>query len=203
MQKPIVVCLNCGESFKARASKRSDTGRQKFCSFQCKITYALISKPRVKCECCGKEFSVYPSQLKFGNPRFCSLKCANSFDYRRHNKEVERTTTTCETCGKKFTHRATEPRRYCSGECANNIRKSMSERFRRVTNPTWRAIRKSIIKRDGYKCARCGKEKILTVHHIVRWVISRDDSPSNLITLCRSCHWLVEWCGATCPTPPQ
>jgi hypothetical protein len=43
----------------------------------------------------------------------------------------------------------------------------------------------------------------LTVHHIKRWIFTQDDSPSNLITLCRSCHWSVEWNGVACPVPPQ
>ena len=157
--KPVLKCLYCQVEFTARATKRSDTGRQKFCSIACKKHYLRERRPVIICEQCGKSFSVYPSRLKRGNPK------------------------------------------YCSQSCAGNMPKIENERFRRVKTREWTDIRQSILKRDRNKCAKCGSKDMLTVHHIVRWVISKDDSPSNLITLCRSCHYSVEWYGETCPTP--
>ena len=156
---PELICLCCGKTFKARSSKRSDTGRQKFCSQKCNWSYSKTEHPSKECERCGKKFFFYPSRLKHGNPR------------------------------------------YCSQSCAGNIRTSENERFRRLQTSEWDKIRSAIIDRDGGKCARCGTSELLTVHHIVKWAISKDDSQSNLITLCRSCHYSIEWNGVACPSP--
>ena len=45
-------------------------------------------------------------------------------------------------------------------------------------------------KRDNFTCQDCKKSKgiILNAHHIIPWSISKDDSLSNLITLCAKCH---------------
>ena len=52
-------------------------------------------------------------------------------------------------------------------------------------------FRWSIRKRDNYTCQECGKkqieeEKIFPVHHIDYDKLN--DNPTNLITLCNSCH---------------
>lgn len=51
-------------------------------------------------------------------------------------------------------------------------------------------VREYILFRDGHKCQHCkGKsgDKILQVHHIVSRKVG-GDSPSNLVTLCKTCH---------------
>lgn len=153
---PAVFCKVCGKMF---IPKPYHGKRQEFCSRSCVKGFHLVEHPKLICEQCGKEFDVYPSRLKHGNPRFCSQSCAG------------------------------------------NMKKWENERFTRVKSKTWNEIRKSILERDGYKCARCDSKDKLTVHHIVRWVFTKDDSPSNLITLCRSCHWSIEWNGVSCPLP--
>lgn len=61
----------------------------------------------------------------------------------------------------------------------------------------WEEIRFKIYKRDGYKCQKCRltmndcekKYKgVLHVHHKVLFSISKNNSLSNLITLCPKCH---------------
>ena len=58
----------------------------------------------------------------------------------------------------------------------------------------WKDIRDAVINRDG-SCYRCNVDIHLSVHH----VISRNDgggnNPENLITLCHSCHDIVEIAG--------
>jgi len=57
--------------------------------------------------------------------------------------------------------------------------------------------RKEVIERDQYTCQECGCDVVLKqsqdgetahVHHITPITEGGDDSASNLITLCRSCH---------------
>ena len=56
----------------------------------------------------------------------------------------------------------------------------------------WLARAKEIRKRDKV-CQHCGMTprkngRALDVHHTIPYRISKDNSPDNLITLCRSCH---------------
>lgn len=53
------------------------------------------------------------------------------------------------------------------------------------TVPAW--LRTIIVDRDG-GCQCCGSASWLEVHHIVHWIDGGPTDPSNLITLCRSCH---------------
>lgn len=48
----------------------------------------------------------------------------------------------------------------------------------------WRMLRRAAMERDDYKCADCGTNKILCVHHIIPKLNKLD----NLITLCGECH---------------
>jgi len=52
----------------------------------------------------------------------------------------------------------------------------------------WRSLAKEIRKRDNYMCVDCGSCKNLSVHHIIPYRITKDNSFDNLETLCRSCH---------------
>lgn len=49
--------------------------------------------------------------------------------------------------------------------------------------------RKNILRRDGYKCAYCGRSDIpLTVDHIIPKARGGDDSWENLICACTRCN---------------
>ena len=51
-------------------------------------------------------------------------------------------------------------------------------------------VREYVLFRDGHKCINCSgksKDKILQVHHILSRKVG-GNSPSNLITLCKTCH---------------
>lgn len=56
----------------------------------------------------------------------------------------------------------------------------------------WQQRRAEVVERDGCKCVVCQTSEQLTAHHKVPWHISRDDSPTNLVTLCRRHHDEVE-----------
>jgi len=57
-------------------------------------------------------------------------------------------------------------------------------------DPKWKGTRFAAFQRDGFKCQKCGDNKLLQGHHIIRWA----DAPnlryvlSNVITLCSGCH---------------
>ena len=54
----------------------------------------------------------------------------------------------------------------------------------------WNRVRKDVLERDKYRCQDCGNHKGLCVHHIKPKAYFPDLTyePSNLITLCKSCH---------------
>lgn len=56
-----------------------------------------------------------------------------------------------------------------------------------LTNET----RKSIYRRDGYRCALCDSTRFLQIHHVVPRGQGGTNSPHNLITLCSDCHALA------------
>ena len=61
----------------------------------------------------------------------------------------------------------------------------------------WFQIRLLIYKRDNYQCQDCKITmneygKALDIHHKIPFLISFDNSLSNLITLCRKCHMKAE-----------
>jgi hypothetical protein len=45
-----------------------------------------------------------------------------------------------------------------------------------------------VFRRDGWKCVRCGSQKDLELHHLIKKDVAR-----NLITLCAKCHDEVEY----------
>lgn len=53
-------------------------------------------------------------------------------------------------------------------------------------NPYNRKLRDRIKKRDGNACRTCGATENLTIHHIDH--DHRNNTPDNLITLCKECH---------------
>lgn len=57
----------------------------------------------------------------------------------------------------------------------------------------WRGIRAQIIRRDKNKCRLCDSTVQLEVHHITPYRTTKDNSPENLITLCKLCHSGVEY----------
>ena len=73
---------------------------------------------------------------------------------------------------------------------------SSPERQSAYANAAGRAWRRAVLKRDEYKCVRCGdnnrKPKNLHVHHLNQWAGNPDlrFDIDNGMTLCRACH---EW----------
>jgi len=58
----------------------------------------------------------------------------------------------------------------------------------RLRSEAYKALRREVLKRDGWKCQACGTIAGLEVHHLQRRSQLGDDSASNLITLCSECH---------------
>lgn len=110
--------------------------------------------------------------------------------------------TRCKNCRRLIEFGLT----YCS-TCEEKIKKSrnknLSEKVKEADKftktATWQSLRREIIRRDNNCCVLCflrGKIEYrqLQVHHIVKRVdnLSLAYEPSNLVTVCRTCHEEVE-----------
>jgi len=59
--------------------------------------------------------------------------------------------------------------------------------------PEWKNIRKAVFIRDNFTCQFCYKiELLLHCHHKIPFLLTKDNSMKNLITLCSKCHRLEE-----------
>ena len=65
-----------------------------------------------------------------------------------------------------------------------------SEYAQQLKSPEWKAKRLEILKRDDYKCTKCGETKKLHVHHLsyTRGCNAWEYPNEQLITLCKGCH---------------
>ncbi len=184
-------CRGCGADFTRRLSYVEGQrgvygdGAARHCSTKCAIIARSIGKRDLRaCQNCGGVFD-FKRACGYKRARrglYCSQLC---------HYAAGRATYTCGACGVDFPGIKGRVRRYCSQACAGvaPVSPLRSRRF----GKTWQnTIRPAVIERDGRMCRLCAKPSGLSVHHRVPWRRSQDDSPSNLITLCRSCHRRVE-----------
>lgn len=53
----------------------------------------------------------------------------------------------------------------------------------------WENIRKAVLIRDDFTCQHCFKiNTTMDIHHIIPFLLTKDNSLANLVTLCRKCH---------------
>ncbi|MEM9763049.1 MAG: HNH endonuclease signature motif containing protein [Pseudomonadota bacterium] len=66
------------------------------------------------------------------------------------------------------------------------------KRYSRAVTRTrrWRALRWTILERDGFRCRKCGARGRLEIDHIepVRLAPEKSFDPKNLQALCPRCH---------------
>jgi len=55
------------------------------------------------------------------------------------------------------------------------------------STPQWQCRRSEPILRDKFRCQRCGRERRLQIHHL-SYAHLGDEYPSEIVSLCRSCH---------------
>jgi len=75
----------------------------------------------------------------------------------------------------------------------SGVYRQRDERSIFYQSAAWNRLRRTVLRRDGYRCRRCQSPSItgsaLTTHHIRA---DGADDPANLITLCAPCHDFVE-----------
>jgi hypothetical protein len=183
-------CYICDEKFTAHRCKQ-----QICCSNKCRHKWQgiILSRKIYKhCKQCKKDFIVTPSKRK---QAFCCLQCF--WDWQNQNKPK------CKVCNKLTkTNKST----YCSKKCMST---DYTTRMLKENNPNWKennikransgisqTQRDRILKRDNYKCTKCGMQdwdlspSLLHMHHIEQYKENFNNSDNNIITLCFVCHWV-------------
>lgn len=183
------TCRNCGKSFLFYLIQARDDRDGQFCSVSCHWAYVRSQQPEHKCPRCGKVFTDSPSIRR----KYCSLECSG-------RAWINRVTAKCQECGQSYQvqRRRLEATKCCSLACAAKYFARMKRKYdidckRRCTLKGWKHVREQVIERDGRKCRVCGSDVILAVHHKEPWRKVRRDDPENLITLCKACHYQVEF----------
>ena len=162
----------------------------------------------VKCENCGKEIYKYPIHIRASKHHFCNNKCHYEWRHKNgigYNNGILRSDDCkkmiSETIKRKIAEgtynisnlipfeKGNKPYNYIDGKA--------QFRDRNITDEEWHVITLNVRKRDNFVCQYCGvEEKLLrrklSVHHIIPFRITKDNSFSNLISLCSSCHSKVE-----------
>lgn len=198
---PIKICVTCGKPF--RADRVS-------CSPECAVRKngARVEK---ECENCGKAMSLLPSR---SNRRFCSQECNHEWKRgRRYKTPIRRK---CLMCDSTFLVR---PSRATAKYCKKCDGRRNEDAYDRISGPdhewflgrverrygrNWNEQSRKARKRDGNRCAKCGKKhtffRRMPVHHIIprrefktlKDLEDKGNKLSNLITLCPSCHAKAE-----------
>lgn len=179
------VCVDCG---------REETVRSDNPSVRCRSCSGRLNgrkgndtrraaRLRSVCAGCGMEFFTTPSAQQ----RYCTRACMH---------QAKRVQRVCAHCGRGFevarsvvSGRTNSVGRYCSRTCYHR----QLCRTERVSGrgSRWGRIRREAIRRTSF-CALCGTMRRLDVHHIVPYRLTHDNSPGNLIPLCKKCHKKAE-----------
>ncbi len=145
------------------------------------------------CAECGKEFYIRPS--KENRTKYCSREC--------HNKAMseKKIKIDCLNCGKTFNVKPSleDRRKFCSNQCRDNHMYGVSndkystyEAKRNNAFGNWESNKERALERDSYKCAICGSEEQIQVHHIRPLRFYGTNYIGNLITVCPECHGNIE-----------
>jgi len=189
-------CLTCGEQFLVSPSLKH---KRKHCCKEC-----FYKSQHRTCDSCGNPIVVNLWKIRNRKHLFCSFKCRCDF----HKRRVE---VSCEFCHRLFFKKQSQFVRsgihFCSQYCFKSFNLGTNHPgFKGGMNygREWRGIAAQIRVRDK-ACRRCGKTveengRELDVHHKIpfeRFGYSRRieaHADCNLVSLCRSCHKIVE-CG--------
>lgn len=151
------------------------------------------------CLICGKKFYALPCVIKRGNGKYCSRKCYGKSKKGIIMSWINNRGRTPWNRGKKFPQYSGENSPVWKGGYTK-------ETIKRTTTPEWKTLRKQIYLRDQWTCQRCHKHchSDIQCHHLIPYRLCKGNenkilywgvtinSPANLITLCKSCHLIVE-----------
>ena len=141
----------------------------------------------VSCHECNRKFYIKPSHWKMGYGKYCSRAC---YDRRKLKGKI----VSCEQCGEKFyatlkqLTRSKSKRYFCKKSCYLSYQVfDQHPNWKNGKSAYLRLMRKNRVQ----ICMRCKikNTRVLIVHHIDQ--NRQNNVISNLVWLCRNCHYLV------------
>ena len=152
------------------------------------------------CKNCNQE-------VKKKRNKFCNRSCAVSFNNRQRIYKFK--WNNCEKCGKELERKSHNDRRKLCDNCNDQIINWSKVLYKDVRgsrkyqkNSRIRELARKIFMRSNIpkKCKSCGYSKHIEVCHIKGISEHNDNTPiseinklSNLIGLCRNCHWELDY----------
>jgi hypothetical protein len=203
--KVILTCSYCGVEFTKFKSQVKNGPN--YCSRACMYAGFKSRRVTLTCEICQSPFEVKPNRV--GRAKTCSAECVSKLRARAaaaaNSRQVKQICAYCKTEFSVSPSRIESEKLYCSQNCywADHVGEK-SPRWRggtsdrttlRLRSPSWKKTANSIRSQRGNVCEVCGyvgSDYKLSVHHIVPWEVSQDDSPENLLVVCKSCHPKLE-----------
>ena len=144
------------------------------------------------CPVCLSTFSAWTSQgrVTCGNPD-CLREWQRMTTTARGKSQI---LTTCAHCGRDLYRwpSQVQEKNYCNRFCL------AADNPKRATNNgnwqggKWRYIKEQAMIRDGYRCAICGFDVHVHVHHITPLASGGTNDFCNLITLCPNHHAMAD-----------
>lgn len=196
------ICVNCQKEFANPGNTRAV-----FCSQTCYHQYRKKPNDRYHkvqyvtliCDYCGKEFLRRNYEVGRASKNFCSKSCAGkgSSVANLHVVRQPAQELTCEYCGKTYKRKVSRLRtsRFCSRECVSAYR---SREWHDEKNPNFRhGMNQTSAKRIALafyepRCAICGWDTIIDIHHIIKKARGGTNDVANLIVLCPNHHKMAE-----------
>ena len=77
-------------------------------------------------------------------------------------------------------------------ELDTSIRREFASRDDYMKSYEWLRVRMIVMKRDGYRCVKCGGQDRLCVHHLT-YARLYHERLEDLQTLCARCHYLAHF----------
>ena len=216
-----VPCTCCGKQIE-RYPYQLKAREHHFCDRKCMSAYfATLVGPSapcykavtVLCSVCGKSFQRSPHEIREHKNNFCSVQCHSAY------KAASSIIVPCDTCGQPLTRQQNQIRKlkhhFCDIRCeadwlsakmaAHNNRNWKGGAVR-YYGPNWPTQARAARRRDGHCCQSCGIHQVgvaLDVHHIIPfksfgYVYDENENYlqanqlNNLVSLCRTCHGLIE-----------
>ena len=195
-------CASCGKEMEVNPSRIPETGNV-YCDNACQ--YAGISKhfsgeqsPNWAGGNQVASYETYASQLSFAEKVSENEDGSLSVECTYCGKAVVPTREQVQDRIKSLNGRGSisqESRFYCDEGCKDACsiyhRRSFPKGFKKATSrEVVPFLRQLVLKRDGYRCQKCGSEKTLHCHHILSYTQNKmvGNDPDNCITLCKLCH---------------
>jgi 5-methylcytosine-specific restriction endonuclease McrA len=208
-----IICCDCGfilpldEFYFQRDKKRIDGFRHvcKKCrgvGFQTvHLKYSKEDHLMVKNKCRHGpvSFSTYSEKLKYAEKVYCGENglllvrckyCDRRFNPKRLSVESRIRSLMGQIQGENSFYCSEGCKRSCPTFNTRTKERTYKKNSSREANPE---LRKIVLKRDGYKCTKCGaksKKTILHCHHVMPAksdpMLAND--PDNCITVCKQCH---------------